>query len=67
MIFNDHFEVFVTDAARKLFPATGKYAKKKAVDLESWYKEFGRDFEKMGCRVMRESALGWKDLAGLCR
>ena len=63
--FNDHFEVFVTDAARKPLPATGRRAKEHVVDLESWYKEFGRAFEKMGCRVLRECAMRWKDLAGL--
>lgn len=63
--FDDHFEVFVTEAARTLFPPIEKARKKKAADLESWYKDFGRAFEKMGCRVLRESVLGWKDLTGL--
>ena len=63
--FDDHFEVFTTDAARTLFPPIETPRKKKAADLESWYKDFGPSFEKMGCRVLRESALGWKDLTGL--
>lgn len=33
--------------------------------MKSWHEDFGRSFEKMGCRVLRESALGWKDLMGL--
>jgi len=53
---------FVTDAARKIFPEKHKEEGRRPGIR---YKEFGRDFEKMGCRVLRESALGWKDLAGL--
>ena len=63
--FNDHFEVFVTDAARTLFPPIEKPRKKTAADLESWQQEIGRSFERMGCRVLGESELGWKDLTGL--
>lgn len=63
--FNDHFEVFVTDAARAVFPATETRERKITADLESWHKEYGRAFEQMGCRVLRDSAFGWKDLAGL--
>jgi len=62
--FNDHFEVFVIDAVRTLFPPAEK-SHKKVADLESWREEFGRSFEKMGCRVLHESSLGWKDLVGL--
>lgn len=62
--FNDHFEVFVTDAARTLLPPV-ENPPQKAADLESWYKNFGPSFEKTGCRVLRESVLGWKDLTGL--
>jgi hypothetical protein len=62
--FNDHFEVFVTDAARTVFPPSGPVSV-DAGDLESWRKEYGRAFEKLGCRVLRESSLGWSDLAGL--
>ena len=58
-------DVFVTDAARLVFPPVERISKRKVTDLESWYKEYGRDFEKIGCRVIRESGLGWKDLAGL--
>lgn len=62
--FNDHFEVFTSDAARMLFPPIEK-PRKKTADLECWFKEFGRSFEQAGCRVVRESALRWKDLTGL--
>jgi SpoVK/Ycf46/Vps4 family AAA+-type ATPase len=63
--FNDHFEVFVTEAARAVFPPTQKPARQNIEDLESWQREFGRPFEEMGCRVLCDSDLGWKDLAGL--
>lgn len=64
--FDDHFEVFTTDAARTLFPPIEKAGNKKHVtDLESWHKEFGRAFEETGCRVLRETSLGWSDLIGL--
>lgn len=63
--FNDHFEVFTTDVAKTLFPPIEAPRAKKALDLESWRKEFGRSFEDMGCRVGRESNLSWKDLTGL--
>jgi SpoVK/Ycf46/Vps4 family AAA+-type ATPase len=65
--FNDHFEVFVMDSAKSLFPPQDKAAEKKktATDLQSWHKEFGRAFEKLGCRVVRETKLGWKDMVGL--
>lgn len=64
--FNDHFEVFTTDAARTLFPPIEKAGnKEKVTDLESWYGEFGRSFEQTGCRVLRDAALGWSDLTGL--
>lgn len=63
--FDDHFEVFVTDAARVVFPAAEKPARRNDRDLDSWYKEFGRAFEQLGCRVLRDSVLGWNDLAGL--
>jgi hypothetical protein len=62
--FDDHFEVFVTETAKRLFPPI-EQRRRKAADLESWHKEFARQFEKMGCRVIQESELGWKDLAGL--
>jgi len=64
--FNDHFEVFTTDAATTLFPPIERARTRENVtDLESWYKEFGHSLEQAGCRVLREEALAWSDLAGL--
>lgn len=61
----DHFEVFATDAARILFPPIAKPSKKTVADVESWYEEYERPFERLGCRVHRDSHLSWTDLAGL--
>jgi hypothetical protein len=63
--FNDHFEVFVTDAAKVLLPPLEGRKRRRAVDLQSWQKDFGRSFEQAGCRVLGDAALGWQDLAGL--
>ena len=65
--FDDHFETFVTEASRIVFPPTEKPQRKPPADLEAWHKEFRRPFERLGCRVLRESAIGWPDLVGLER
>ncbi len=63
--FNDHFEDFVTNTAKTLFPPIEKPKKKPTAGLESWYKEYGSMFQKLGCRVSHDTSLGWKDLVGL--
>jgi hypothetical protein len=63
--FDDHFETFVTDSARMLFRPVEKPRRKPAADLKAWHREFGRSFEELGCRVLRESAIGWSNLVGL--
>jgi len=56
--FNDHFEVFVTEVAKLIFPTKPKKEKKKESG-KSWYKEYGVDFERLGCVVMNETTLSW--------
>lgn len=63
--FDDHFEVFATDAARMLFPPVGKPQQARQENASDWYEDWGREFERSGCRVLRESDVGWSDLVGL--
>lgn len=65
--FDDHFETFVTDVARLLFPTIAPEPPRRADTLDEWHASFGRDFEALGCRVFREETVGWRDLAGLDR
>ena len=62
--FNDHFEVFVTEVAKLVFPKTRKKTKKeeKRESDKSWYKEYGFAFERLGCVVMNETTLSWEDM-----
>ncbi len=59
--FNDHFEVFLTDIVKLVYQP--KSEKKKSG--RSWYEDYGRDFEKLGCSVMKENTLHWDDMKGL--
>lgn len=63
--FNDHFETFVTEAARVLFPPVEKPRRQPGMDAKAWQKEFGRSFERLGCQVLRESLTTWRDVVGL--
>lgn len=62
--FNDHFEVFVTEVAKLIFPKKPKKEKKRESG-KSWYKEYGVDFERLGCVVMNKKILSWEDMIGL--
>ena len=61
--FNDHFETFVMEAAKILLPPVERAPTGKPGT--SWQKEFGCEFEDLGCHIIRETAIGWPDLAGL--
>ncbi|RKX76825.1 MAG: hypothetical protein DRP87_10850 [Spirochaetes bacterium] len=78
--FNDHFEVFVTDTVKKLFPpkteksfdtsrydeAANKYSAVKQIsERGEWYREHGSWLESLGCSVFRPGELTWGDLPGL--
>lgn len=62
--FNDHFEVFVSEAARIIFPPIEKKVKEHG-SAGSWIKEHGREFEKLGCIIMEGKEHSWEDLIGL--
>jgi hypothetical protein len=65
--FNDHFETFATDTARHLFPRIEPPPHKAAGNIADWHKQFGRQFDELGCHVLRDHAIGWNDLVGLER